>query len=349
MNPLEHIIAAEIAARGPMRLDRYMALCLGHSEHGYYMTRDPLGVAGDFTTAPEVSQMFGELIGAWLAQVWSDQGSPADFLLVELGPGRGTLMRDALRTARGMPGFIDAARVWFVETSPVLRARQAEAVGNARWADRIADLPDGPIFVVANEFFDALPIRQFQRVDTLWRERFVGEGLSFRWSDPRGEPDLDARFRAAPDGAIVETCAAADSMARELASRIARWGGCALVIDYGAWDGTGDSLQAVRNHSKADPLSDPGRADLTAHVRFRDLAEAAQEVRWNGPVPQGVFLERLGITTRARALARGKTAVDIDALVAAHRRLTHPEEMGHLFQSLALTPHDAPVPPGFEP
>jgi SAM-dependent MidA family methyltransferase len=259
-------------------------------------------------------------------------------------------MRDALRAAGNLPGFRDAADLWLVETSPVLRPRQAETLAGAapRWAGRVADLPPGPLIAVANEFLDALPIRQFQRMDALWRERRVvlADGaLAFGWDAPRPDPALDGRFAAAADGVVVEVNPGAEAIAATLGARIAAAGGAALFVDYGAWDGTGDTLQAVAGHGRADPLGAPGTADLTAHVRFRALAEAARPARAHGPVPQGVFLERLGITARARVLAAGHEA----EVAAAHRRLTHPSEMGNLFQALVLTQETAPVPPGFAP
>ncbi len=349
MSELGRAIRERIAVEGPMRLDRYMAACLG----AYYGSRDPLGPGGDFVTAPEVSQMFGELIGAWAAQVWHDQGRPERFVLAELGPGRGTLMRDALRAAAGMPGFREAAQLWLVETSPVLRERQAEtlAVAGPSWADTVADLPDGPLIVLANEFFDALPIRQFQRTDVLWRERLVGlkEGaLVWEWDRARSDPALETRFPLLADGGVVEVNPAGEAIAAHLGARIAAEGGAALVIDYGAWDGSGDTLQALRGHAPVDPLGAPGTADLTAHVRFSALAAAARPARAHGVVGQGVFLEVLGLTARAQALARGRDAATVAAIAAAHRRLTHPEEMGRLFQALALTPERVPSPPGFD-
>jgi NADH dehydrogenase [ubiquinone] 1 alpha subcomplex assembly factor 7 len=352
VSPLVALIRQRIAAAGPISVAEYMALALGHPEHGYYRTRDPFGAAGDFVTAPEISQMFGELIGGWLAQVWADQGRPAPFVLAELGPGRGTLMRDALRVASRQQGFLAAAGLWLVETSPALRTRQAATLEGrvAGWAQDPADLPEASLFVVANEFFDALPVRQYLRVDALWRERLVtaeGNGLGFAWGPPRAEPALDARFGRVPDGAVVEASPEGEAVARELGARIAARGGAALIVDYGAWDGTGDTLQAVAHHAMVDPLLAPGTADLTAHVRFRALAEAAAPLRAHGPVGQGRFLEWLGIVPRARILAAGLSDDDLETLLAAYRRLTHPDEMGNLFQVLALTPHAAPVPPGF--
>lgn len=333
--------ATALRDRLPLRLDVWMGACLAH----YYATRDPLGAAGDFTTAPEVSQMFGELVGLWLAQAWADQGRGA-FILAELGPGRGTLMRDALRAAARQPGFREAADLWLVETSPALRATQSAALSGARWADRIEDLPDGAVFLVANEFLDALPIRQFQRTDAFWRERHVGAD-GFLWSPPRPDAALDARFPDLGDGAMAEISPQAEATAAALGARIAARGGAALLVDYGGWDGHGDTLQALRGHVPVDPLADPGEADLTAHVRFRPLAEAARPAVAFGPAGQGAFLERLGITARANALARGRAPAEVEAIVAAHRRLTHPEEMGSLFQVMALLPAGAPPPPGF--
>ncbi|MFO1142859.1 MAG: SAM-dependent methyltransferase [Amaricoccus sp.] len=351
MTPLEALIRDRVS-RGPLTVEAFMALALAHPEHGYYATRDPLGAAGDFVTAPEISQMFGELVGAWAAQVWADQGRPDPFVLAELGPGRGTLMRDALRAAAGMPGFRDAARLWLVETSPALRRLQAKALAAAApsWAPRVDVLPDAPLIVVANEFFDALPIRQYQRADALWRERLVAldaDRLAYRWGPPRPDAGLDARFPRVPDGTLVELNPTGEAVAARLGGCIAARGGAALLIDYGARDGTGDTLQALRRHAPADPLDAPGTADLTAHVGFGALARAARPARAYGPIGQGAFLEALGITARASALARGRDGPELDAIVAAHRRLTHPDEMGNLFQVLALAPDGAPTPPGF--
>lgn len=353
MTPLEAEIRARIAAAGPMPVAAFMALALGHPAHGYYATRDPLGAAGDFVTAPEISQMFGELAGAWLAQAWADQGRPSRVVLAELGPGRGTLMADALRAMRGAPGLVDAVELWLVETSPALRRAQAERLGGfgARWAERVEDLPPGPLLVVANEFFDALPVRQFRRADPGWQERVVGiegERLAFGYGPVRGDAGLDARFPLTPDGVVVEACPAGEAIARTLGARIDAGGGAALIFDYGAWDGTGDTLQALRGHAPADPLSAPGTADLTAHVRFRALAEAAAPARTWGPAPQGAFLGRLGVAARAARLAAGRPPEVAEALAGQLRRLTDPAEMGTLFRVLAALPRGAPPPPGFE-
>lgn len=354
MTEAERLLRARIAAEGPLSVADWMAQCLGHPAHGYYTTRDPLGAAGDFVTAPEVSQMFGELIGAWTAQVWADQGARTDLVLAELGPGRGTMMRDLLRVTARVPDLAAAMQVWLVETSPALRARQEQTLEGrrCRWADQVDDLPAGPMIAIANEFFDALPVRQFECAGTVWRERKVGlmdDALAFVFAPPRADAVLDARFANVLDGAIVEVNPLAEAIVHKLAARIERYGGAALIIDYGAWDGHGDTLQAVRGHRAVSPLADPGAVDLTAHLRFRALAEAARPLRVWGPVPQGVFLERLGITERARRLAAAKPEDTRTAIAAQHRRLTHPQEMGSLFQVMALGPSAAAPPPGFEP
>ncbi len=353
MTPLGQLIRDRIAAAGPISVAEYMSWCLGHPQYGYYMRRDPFGRAGDFITAPEISQMFGELIGGWLAATWVQAGCPSRVVLAELGPGRGTLMADALRTAARQPGFMAAVDLWLIETSPALRARQAAALAahEPRWADRVEALPAAPLLLVANEFFDALPVRQFQRLDALWRERRIGledNALTFVWAAPQADPILDAQFARVPDGAFVETNPLGQAIAAEIGTRIFRHGGAALIVDYGDAGGTGDTLQAVANHANTDPLAAPGTADLTAHVAFDSLASAASDAGATsfGPLPQGVFLERLGITLRARKLAAARPQ-DAASIAAAHRRLTHPDEMGNLFRVLALSERDDP-PAGFD-
>lgn len=353
MTPLEQRLARQIAASGPMTVADYMAACLGDPEHGYYTTRDPLGAGGDFTTAPEISQMFGELVGLALAQGWLDQGAPAPFALAELGPGRGTLMADILRATRAVPGFHDALRLHLVETSPTLRQAQAATLGrdDVTWHDSITALPDLPLFLVANEFFDALPIRQAVRDGAAWRERVVGlrdGALCMGLSDPTPLPQLAHRLEDTKDGNIVEFSPGAEAIAAEIGTRIATLGGVALIIDYGDSRSLGDTLQAVRGHEHADPLAQPGEADLTAHVDFEALARAAHPCAHSRLTPQGVFLERLGITQRAQTLARGLTGTELETHIAAHRRLTHPAEMGTLFKAMALFPKTATPPPGLD-
>lgn len=351
MTPLERLLIAQIEEAGPITLADYMTQCLMHPEHGYYATRDPLGAAGDFTTAPEISQMFGELIGLALAQAWLDQGAPAPVALAEAGPGRGTLMADILRATRAVPGFHAAAEVHLVETSPTLRAAQTSALKGVAptWHDTVDTLPDLPLFLVANEFFDALPIRQAQRDGAQWRERMVGrtgDRLTPGLSPPAAIPPLAHRLEDTADGDIVEFSPAAAHIAQTLGARIAGRGGAALIVDYGDWRALGDTFQALRAHAPADPYTDPGSADLTAHVDFEALARAATPARHTRVTPQGVFLERLGITQRAQTLSEKLTGAAREAHVAAHRRLTHPEEMGTLFKVMGLYPEGAAPPPG---
>ena len=350
MSALCDILVRQIGVDGPLTVADYMNVCLLHPDHGYYTTRDPLGVAGDFITAPEISQVFGELIGLSLAQAWIDRGSPAPFALIELGPGRGTLMADALRATKGVPGFHAALELHLVEASGVLRGQQATLLADyaPRWHDTAATLPDLPLFLIANEFLDALPIRQFLRTGDGWRERVVGVqdgALVFGLTDPVAPPALSPRLGNTQDGDMVETCAPAQAVVGHIGQHIAQYGGAALFIDYGSAQSLGDTFQAVRAHQKLSPLTDPGTCDLTAHVAFAPLANAA-----HCPVAplceQGAFLSALGSGPRHGALARGKPEPVIEAMIAAHRRLTHPSEMGKLFKVLALYSEDGPAPPG---
>ncbi|KIC12263.1 ATP synthase subunit beta [Leisingera sp. ANG-M1] len=355
MSLADHL-AARIRADGPIPVADYMAECLLHPQFGYYTTRDPLGAKGDFTTAPEISQMFGELLGLALAQAWIDQGSPAPFTLAELGPGRGTLMADLLRATRGVPGFHAAMQLHLVEASPALRDAQAKALDGyaPQWLDTVESLPQQPLFLAANEFFDALPIRQFIRAGNHWSEKRIGltgNALSFGLTPPAPQPALEHRLADTAEGDLVELCEAAAPVTHSIAARIAAHGGAALIVDYGDWRALGDTLQALRAHAPADPLQTPGQADLTAHVDFEALAMAAKTAgcAHTRLTPQGVFLERLGITDRARALAAPLQGEALENLISAHRRLTHPEEMGNLFKVLGLYPSTAAPPPGLNP
>ncbi|HWL46678.1 MAG TPA: SAM-dependent methyltransferase [Sphingomonadaceae bacterium] len=325
-----------------------LAAFMGEANAAYYAAGDPLGAAGDFITAPEISQMFGEMIGLCLADLWRRKGSPAVHY-VELGPGRGTLAVDALRTMRR---FGLAPPVHFVETSPALRAKQGAAVADARWHDALATLPrDGPLLVVANEFFDALPIRQFVKTVAGWRERMVSVGPDGFVPVPGTVPCdalIPARLLAAEPGSIVEASPAIAAVARTLARRLADQGGAALIVDYGYADrAAGDTLQAVHAHAYADPIAAPGRSDLTAHVDFGALAAAAEGVAALGPVDQGDWLLGLGIGTRAEALAAA-SPTRRDEILAGLRRLTAGDEMGTLFKILALVAPDWPAPAGFD-
>ena len=351
MTPLHDIICQQIRRFGPISIADYMTLCLLHPEHGYYMRGDPFGATGDFITAPEISQMFGEMLGVAIATAWQDQGRPPAFVLGELGPGRGTLMADVLRVVANVPGFARAAEIWLVEASPALQNTQRETLQGQQvnWVRNIADLPDKPLFLLANEFFDALPVRQYIRAATGWQEQMIGlhqDRLAFGPSAPipvEALQDLTEK----PIGAVVETCAAAQALAGEISRKIAVNGGMFLTLDYGGWGSNGDTFQAVARHVKCDPLASPGMADLTAHVDFAALARAATGISVTEMVPQGVFLERLGITARAQALAQSLRGQALENHIAAHRRLTHPDEMGSLFKALAFHPADSPPPPGF--
>lgn len=354
---LDHLLR-RIAHEGPLTVAQYMEACLAHPEFGYYHTRDPLGRAGDFTTAPEISQMFGELIGLWAAQTWIGMDQPAHLNWIELGPGRGTLSADALRAMAGVPGLTDALNLHLVETSPVLRERQADALRDwaPAWHVGIDTLPNGPAVIVANEFFDALPIRQFIRDGKAWRERMVDVGedgaLAFIAGPRLGiDPVLPAGLGRVRDGDIVETAPAATGIVRALADRLRAEGGALLIIDYGhAMSAPGDTLQAVKDHTYHDVLRDPGEADLTAHVDFAQLATTARRAGAAvfGPVTQGKFLKALGIEVRAERLRAGAEAEGRAAIDAALHRLTDPDAMGRLFKVLAITSPGLPVPAGFE-
>jgi len=350
-----------IAREGPLTVAAFMEEALLNPSGGYYTTRDPFGIRGDFITAPEISQMFGELIGAWCAAVWQGLGRPDPIHLVELGPGRGTLMADLLRATRSTPGFNGAARVHLVEVSPALRARQRETLAQAPmsappvWHDGFATVPEGPLLVIANEFFDALPIRQFQKAETVWRERLIAiadDGtLRVVLSSPTPVEALIPReLRHAPEGAVVEVCPAAIGLVHTVAARVARDKGAALIVDYGhPRSALGDTLQAVKEHAYHDVLADPGEADLTAHVDFGALARAAGEAGAVvfGPIPQGTFLTRLGLAARASALSAKANATQAGDIAAAVRRLTEADAMGALFKVLALMPPGHAAPPGF--
>ena len=361
MNPLENLIRETIAETGPMSLETYMTLALAHPVHGYYAAKMPLGESGDFITAPEISQMFGELIGLWCVAVWRTMGEPRPFLLVELGPGRGSLMADALRAARVAPDFLAALDLNLVETSEVLRRSQRAALKNsqaaARWRKTAEELPPGPAIIVANEFFDCLPVRHFVCGKDGWHERLVGldgEGRLCFGLAPDAKPGLAP---AGELGQVFEAGLAAARLMTRLAARIAAQGGTLLVIDYG-YDtpGCGETLQAVKRHRFADPLRDPGEADLTAHVDFRGLARAARAAgaRALGPVPQGEWLTRLNIHERAAKLREHAGAGQRAAIDSALLRLaggapcSAATDMARLFRALAVTQPGLGVPPGFE-
>ncbi len=321
------------------RLDHFMA----RANAAYYATHDPFA---DFTTAPEISQVFGELLGLWAAVTWRSLGAPAPVALVELGPGRGTLMADALRAiGRAAPEFRAAAAIHLVETSPKLRAAQRRNVGEAIWHDAPEGIPDGPEIVLGNEFLDALPIRQFVRRGSGWTERYVGPDGFVEEAVPEG-PDI-----VAANGDVVERREAAEAIAAMFAARFARFPGAALFLDYGPErSAVGDSLQAIAQGRPANPAGEAGAADLTAHVDFARFAEAARANggQVHGPVPQGMFLARLGLFQRTNQLARSLPPARAAAMMEGARRLAEPNRMGRLFKAIALVSPGSATPAGFE-
>lgn len=353
MTELEKALKARIAREGPISISAYMTETLLHPRYGYYRQARPIGKEGDFTTAPEISQIFGELVGLWLADRWEALGRPDPVSLVELGPGRGTLMADILRALQVMPDLRRALDVHLVETNEHLRELQAEKT-DATWHNDLSTVPEGPILLVANEFFDAMPIRQFEKTAAGWRERLVDleDGrLALGLGPPSAQVSLIPEAVAgAPVGAIAEVCAPAISICGDIAQRIAKDGGAALIIDYGYSESApGDTLQAVRRHEYVDIFSKPGETDLTAHVDFEQLTRAACQAgaRVAGPVTQGEFLKALGIEVRAAILSRSTTDKR-EAIGAAVRRLTAPDIMGDLFKVIGIVPHSmSETPPGF--
>lgn len=352
---LKDRLRAEIAASGPLTVAQYMTACLHDPQAGYYSTRPRLGEDGDFITAPLVSQMFGELLGLWAVEVWTRLGRPDRALLVEVGPGDGTLMSDVLRAARRAPGFLDAVKLVLVETSePLIEAQRARLAGadvSPSWAASLDALPSGaPVILLANELLDCLPARQFLRTPQGWAERMVGLGddgaLAFGLS-PR---PVDGVMPQAQVGDIVEVCAAQAAFGAALGALLAREGGAGLLIDYGrAEPGPGDTLQALKAHQKVDPLDEPGQADLTVHADFPAVAAAARKAGAHASpiLTQGELLGRLGVYARADALIRARP----DRAQVVQRqlaRLVDPDQMGDLFKALAIYAPHGLTPPGFE-
>ncbi len=351
---LPDLIDMQIRTTGPMSVATYMGLCLTHPNKGYYKLADPLGAKGDFITAPEISQMFGELLGFFFVNLWQQMGQPKEFTLLELGPGRGTLMADMLRVACRAEGFRDALDLRLFETNPSLIAEQNArlAAYDPKWIDGFAKVGPGPLLVVANEFFDALPIRQFVHSDQGWHERMIGLvdgkrafGLSPTPLPPSVMPDAVAD---APPNAVYEVALAGTEVMTRLAATISTQGGAILAIDYGyATTQTGETLQGVRRHAYADVLESPGDTDLSAHVDFDALGIAARRAGLAVPplLSQGQFLDRLGIGERSNALSLANPASAAD-LAAARKRLTAPDQMGELFKVFcAASPGLSP--PGF--
>ncbi|MGZ3402135.1 MAG: class I SAM-dependent methyltransferase [Phenylobacterium sp.] len=347
---LRERLMALISAGGPISVAQYMTACLHDPDFGYYATRPAIGERGDFITAPMVSQMFGELIGVWAAASWELMGRPREFRLVEMGPGDGTLMGDMLKTVRHAPGFLDAADVWLVETSPPLRARQADRLGGApRWATSLADVPGGaPLILIANELLDCLPGRQFVRTAIGWSEQVVGLDADGELAFGLAPTPVAALLPDAQPGQVFEQSGAQATLGAELGARVATDGGAALLIDYGrAEPGFGDTLQALQRHEKVDPLDAPGEADLTIHADFPAVMEAAHAEGAEAAIlTQAQFLARMGIGPRAEALVRaapGRT----ETIGRQLTRLIAADEMGELFKVCAIHSRDW-TPPAFE-
>ncbi len=354
MTPLKDHFIKRIEAAGPMTLAAYMGECLMHPAHGYYQQQAVFGAEGDFTTAPEVSQMFGEMIGLWLADRWTKMDRPNPVNLIELGPGRGTLMADILRAVSPVEDFSAALQVHFVEASTQLRAAQAEKVPNAQWHDTLAHVPEGPSLIIANEFFDALPIHQYEKTGGKWVERMVGciDGDLAMVGGPCGPQFslIDEAIKAGPEGSIAEACPAALSIIGDISERLNTHGGAALVVDYGyRKTAAGDTFQAMQKHAYVDPFTAPGEADLTAHVNFELLKAAATEkgLRAFGPAMQGMFLMAIGLGARAQVLAGQGDEAFSASILSDLKRLTAIDQMGTLFKVLALQPHELAPPPGF--
>ncbi len=343
MTPLEQELRQMISEDGPIPVDRYMALCLSHPRYGYYMNRDPFGMAGDFVTSPEISQVFGELVGVWCAQTWLQLGQPDPVHLVELGPGRGTLMSDLLRAARALPEFTSALRVHLVETSAAMRDRQAATLQDSghtpQWHERFEDTPEAPMLLVANELFDALPVRQCEWHDGTWYERVVGidgEGRLALGRAPFAAPPRRMPEGQSPsNGDVVEDAPLRDDLAHVIGQRVAAVPGSGLVIDYGyEHNGFGDTLQAVRRHAFADVCEAPGECDLTAHVNFTALAQALSSAGAEvcQIMEQGDFLRALGVDARAAALVRSAGETEGAQISETIARLIHCDQMGTLFK-----------------
>lgn len=353
LSPFARQLAARIGRDGPLTVADFMAAAAGE----YYATQKVFGRQGDFTTAPEISQLFGEMIAAWLTDLWLQMGRPDHLQLVELGPGRGTLSADIMRTLQNWPDFKTAISLHLVENSPALREQQARALAAYKpaWYDRIEDVPQGLCVFIANEFLDALPVHQFEKAGGVWRERRVGFDKRFFFTLADAELPLEtvmpASFLDAPDGSVFEISPASLTVVGHIAARLQRCGGAALIVDYGHMRaGLGDTLQALENHAYASVLENVGGRDITAHVDFATCAEAAAGcAAVHGPVTQAEFLLRLGILQRAQSLYSKASPEDAKEVQAGLARLIGGAEMGSLFKVMALTPQASAVTPaGFQ-
>ena len=351
MTKLKEKLKRTIALTGPISVAEYMTQCLLDPEFGYYTTREPFGRKGDFITAPEVSQMFGELIGVWVYSAWKAAGAPGNAVVAEIGPGRGTLMKDLLRTVSRLdPAFARQTRFALIEASPRLVEVQKATLANSStspvWYSRFEDLPEAPLFIVSNELFDALPIRQFVKTMSGWRERMVGLDKDGELAFFAGAASVDAGLlpadaATAPEGAVFEAAPARDALMDQIAERLKQLGGAGLFIDYGfEKTAVGDTLQAVKNHTYDDVLAHPGEADITSHVDFDALSRVARSHGLTCLLTtQGEFLLQLGLLERAGQLGAGKSASVQESIRDAVERLAAPDQMGTLFKVLAITTH----------
>ncbi len=368
-SPLLDIIRRRIESDGPMNLGEYMALCLGHPKHGYYMTRDPLGAAGDFTTSPEISQLFGEMIGAWLADMWIKMGKPPECILLECGPGRGTLMADIMRATKGVAGFHSAMKIHLMEMSPVLRNRQSEVLANyeTRWIDDLNALNSAiPVLIIGNEFLDALPVRQLERKGGKWFERVVGLApdnslqIGLKEADFTLMERLQSLHISLEEGDVFEISPILNQFINFVDNLLKKQSGAALFVDYGhAKTAAGETLQAVRSHRFVKITDTPGFCDLTAHIDFENIAHIAKTdgITVHGPVTQAAFLRELGIEYRAQKLIQtlqpnasnvcGVNEPQIEAIKSGLNRLIDTQQMGILFKVLALCHDPKIIPAGF--
>ncbi|MCX8503230.1 MAG: SAM-dependent methyltransferase [Beijerinckiaceae bacterium] len=356
MSLLGEEIKKLIRLEGPISVERYMTMALSDPRYGYYMTRDPFGAKGDFTTSPEISQIFGELLGLWCADLWLRMGRPTSISLVELGPGRGTLMQDALRAMKSIKGLLSSVQIILVETSPALRKAQQKTLESfdlpIQWQSDVSSLPQLPTLLIANEFFDALPIRQYQRKDEKWHERLVGlneQGNLILGLAPEAEAAIEI---IANEGSVIERNLIGERIMHQLALHIMQYGGAGIAIDYGhTQSGVGETLQALRDHQFVSPLDEPGEADLTTHVDFKRLLDIAQSQgnAVSGPITQADFLEAMGIRQRGQSLIKSANSDQAKAIISAIDRLTDrsPKQMGSLFKVMSFYHPKMPEPAGF--
>ena len=354
---IKNLIISDITKNGPITISRFMNHCLYNRNFGYYSTKkQAIGAKGDFITSPEISQVFGELVGLWLGQTWVDRGKPSPFSLIELGPGNGTMMLDVLNTTKKIPGFTESASIVLVESSLTLKARQKSLLRdyNPIWIENVLDIPEQPLFLIANEFLDALPIRQFKKNNNIWHERYValsnnGE-LHFIYVPSNFENELNILYREVPDDVTVETSDMTKSILSDLSEKILRNGGVSLFIDYGYFNGFGETLQAVHQHAYANPLENLGETDLTAQVNFKSVYNLINKkgLRATNIENQRNFLLNLGLQQRSKVLAKNLSETKKKLHFKAIDRLTNNDQMGALFKVMAFTNEGSPPLPFLE-